>query len=410
MSGLRRLRRKMLQSAPLTSRRPAAKYERKETPMKSPLRNSLAVCAAALALVLLAALAQPAAAQEKKTKVERLLKVELDEFWSDDNGWTQLHWAALAKDGETVRRLLELGAIANPRAKGDGSEFSGEGQRLAGLLGKDASGWKNYAEPPLLVAAEFKSHVVASILIANGANVNMRNSYNYLTPLHWAAIRNMVEIAKLLIDKGANVNAQSKNGETPLNHANQRENSSMQSLLRRHGGRAGAGSPPTKTKTEKFLREEDVWGGQLDVNARVKPEWWVGNISHLHFAANQNDMEAARWLIANGAEVNAKSESGGTPLHVAAYNNAAEVAKLLIAKGANIEAKDNDGDTPLHWAVWENAAEVAKLLIEKGAEVNAKVEKGDYAGWTPMDAAIDEKHAKMQSFLKQHGGECSEKC
>ena len=104
--------------------------------MKSPLRNSLAACAAALALVLLAALAQPAAAQEKKTKVERLLKVELDEFWSDDNGWTQLHWAALANDGETVRRLLELGAVADPRTKEyDDSEFSEEGQRLARLLG-----------------------------------------------------------------------------------------------------------------------------------------------------------------------------------------------------------------------------------------------------------------------------------
>ena len=398
----RRAAANVLQSAPSI----LPHNERQETPMKSPLRNSLAACAAALALVLLAALAQPAAAQEKKTKVERLLKVELDEFWSDDNGWTQLHWAALANDGETVRRLLELGAIANPRAKGDGSEFSGEGQRLAGLLGKDASGWKNYAETPLLVAAEFKSHVVASILIAKGAKVNASNSYTYFTPLHWAAIRNMVEIAKLLIDKGANVNAQSKNNKTPFNYAN----SKMQSLLRRHGGRAGAGPPPTKTKTEKFLREEGQWkwGGQLDVNARVSPEGYSAhnNLSHLHVAAWKNDMVAARWLIAKGAEVNAENNNGWTPLGYAAEENAAAVAKLLIDNGAEVNAKTEYGTTPLHVAAYHNAAEVAKLLIANGAEVNAKDEDGE----TPLDWAIEKEHSAMQSLLRRNGGRCNKKC
>ena len=201
--------------------------------------------------------------------------------------------------------------------------------------------------------------------------------------------------------------------------------------------------PPTGTKTEKLLREKDVWGGQLDVNVRVSYKKWGINVSHLHVAAFENDMEAARWLIANGAEVNAKNKYGftplylavlnsaaevakllidnsaevnakdkygRTPLHFAAAENAAEVAKLLIANGAEVNAKAEYGDTPLHIAALNSAAEVAKLLIAKGAEINAKVEKGDYAGSTPMDAAIDEKHAEMQSFLKQHGGRCNTQC
>ena len=131
--------------------------------------------------------------------------------------------------------------------------------------------------------------------------------------------------------------------------------------------------PPTGTKTEKLLRKEDVWGGQLDVNARVKPDGSSSNYSHLVFAAHKNDMEAAKWLIANGAEVNAKTNLGGTPLHQAA---------------------------------WDNAAEVAKLLIDNGAKVNAKSKYGQ----TPLDEAIAQKHSAMQSLLRQHGGRCNTQC
>ena len=131
--------------------------------------------------------------------------------------------------------------------------------------------------------------------------------------------------------------------------------------------------PPTGTATEKLLWLQDVWGGQLDVNARVNPKWWAGNQSHLHFAAIRNDMEAARWLIANGAEVNAKNKAGSMPLHNAAWNNAAPVAELLIANGAAVNAKTKNGQTPL-------------------------------------DLAIREKNTAMQSLLRQHGGRCNEQC
>ena len=207
--------------------------------------------------------------------------------------------------------------------------------------------------------------------------------------------------------------------------------------------------PPTGTRTEKFLREKDAWGGQLDVNARVKPEGWHGNTSHLYAAAHKNDMEAAKWLIANGAEVNAKTNLGGTPLHQAAWDNAAEVAKLLIDNGAEVNAKDEQRGTPLHFAalknaaevakllidaeadvnaratvqrktplseaVWKNALEVAKLLLDAGANVNGKVNMlidGEYtvSGWTPMDTAIAEKYSAMKSLLRQHGGRCNKRC
>ena len=135
--------------------------------------------------------------------------------------------------------------------------------------------------------------------------------------------------------------------------------------------------PPTGTETEKHLREEDAWGGRLDVNARVI----VDGISddaiwhHLHIAAYENDMEAARWLLANGADIHAFPDSS-----------------LWW--------------TPLHMAAWRNAQEVVELLIAKGAEVNAKSD----SGFTPMDMAHIWGYREAQAILRQHGGRCNKRC
>ena len=132
----------------------------------------------------------------------------------------------------------------------------------------------------------------------------------------------------------------------------------------------------------------------------------------LHFAANYGRKEIAELLISKGAEVNAKSNKGITPLHNAALGggnqNAAhggqkEIAELLIAKGAEVNAKDRDGFTPLHSAaqVWIKVnTEVVELLIAEGADVNAK----DDDGTTPLDWAIRRKHSEIADLLRKHGG------
>ena len=82
---------------------------------------------------------------------------------------------------------------------------------------------------------------------------------------------------------------------------------------------------------------------------------------HLHFAAvPMNDSNSARWLIANGANVNAKAKYDRTPLHYAAWLcNATETAALLLKNGAEVNAKTNNNVTPLHSAAYSNATETA---------------------------------------------------
>lgn len=74
---------------------------------------------------------------------------------------------------------------------------------------------------------------------------------------------------------------------------------------------------------------------------------------------------SARLAINSGANVNAKDESGYTPLHGASI----EVSKLLIEKGADVNSRSDDGSMPLHSCT---DADKAKILIEAGADVNAR--------------------------------------
>ena len=194
------------------------------------LRASLYLAALAVAL----AAGHSAQAQQEKTKTERLLKAELDPFTADENGWTHMHWAAAANDGEAIRRLIELGGSTESTDHGDDSEFSTAGHRRASLLGVKMGEWKNIGDTPLIVAAELGGGIAASVLIASGADVNVKTN-NGSTPLHSAAVGNASDVARLLLENGAEVNAKNDNGNTPLHRAAWKNASDVARLLLENG-------------------------------------------------------------------------------------------------------------------------------------------------------------------------------
>ena len=87
---------------------------------------------------------------------------------------------------------------------------------------------------PLHFAAWKNTPDVAKLLMDRGAAVNATIKGN--TPLHVAASYNAPDVAKLLIDRGAAVNATNEDGETPLDRALEEGLSEMQALLRESGG------------------------------------------------------------------------------------------------------------------------------------------------------------------------------
>jgi hypothetical protein len=83
-------------------------------------------------------------------------------------------------------------------------------------------------------------------------------------------------------------------------------------------------------------------------------------------AARKSNVEAVKSLLAKGADVNAKTEYGATPLFFACDRGNVEVVKLLLAAGADVDARDTFYKaTPMIWAVQRDHAEVVKLLVEK---------------------------------------------
>lgn len=97
----------------------------------------------------------------------------------------------------------------------------------------------------------------------------------------------------------------------------------------------------------------------------------------LHFACsedrNHENKDTAEFLILEGADVNAKSKSGNTPLHVAAETGLNEIVGLLLDHSADVNARNNSGETPLDVALKEkynNTEGVVKILLSHGADIN----------------------------------------
>lgn len=103
------------------------------------------------------------------------------------------------------------------------------------------------------------------------------------------------------------------------------------------------------------------------------------------------------FLLTQGADVNAKSASGTTPLHVAVLRGHRAVTKLLMARGAEVNARDNGGFTPLHYV---DKKRIAALLLKAGADANARSNDGQ----TPVHRTLMQGHTNVADTIMKYGG------
>lgn len=121
------------------------------------------------------------------------------------------------------------------------------------------------------------------------------------------------------------------------------------------------------------------------------------DMTPLHEASAHGQLEAAKFLIAAGADVNARSRyNQETPLQSAATGGNVEIVQLLLSLGAKINAKGTYGWTPLHFAAWHGRLEVVKVLLAHGAAVDARGKDKD----TPLDLAAASKHQEVLELLR----------
>jgi len=170
--------------------------------------------------------------------------------------------------------------------------------------------------------------------LALGVNVNSHHFWTSETALIEAASHGHMEIVKLLVDRGADVNMKGEAWYGPLHAASAGGYVEIVELLLDHGA-------------------------DVNIFHHDKP---------LHYAAKNGHIRVAEILLARGANVNARGMDESTPLGSAVAHRRKEMAEYLLSKGADVNARANYGRTALFTCYANDDVEMGRLLLQHGAD------------------------------------------
>jgi ankyrin repeat protein len=162
------------------------------------------------------------------------------------------------------------------------------------------------------------------------------------TALQWAAELGRTEIARLLLQGGAEINSRGDGGATSILHAARNGHLDIIELFVKSGA---------------------------DVDAADST-----GITPLHEAAFHNQVGSITYLVMFGATIDARNHDGNTPLAVAAFNGHANACKLLIGLGADLRVKNSSGNSPIDEAQRGGKLEIADLMSTYDAELQLRAD------------------------------------
>ena len=330
--------------------------------------------------------------------IRLLLKHGASPYQADAAGSLPIH-AAARRSFETASLLAGKGdLIFLPEGNGRDSSvitraFNQGPSAVTALLGEklvnatDAQG----NTPTHLAALVGKVDIVAA-LIANGADINIRNSSGLL-PIDLAFANTYsaqhVMVAEELIKNysdipgdqrfyyafqaisNTGVESRFENGATVLHYAAEYDHFALMSLF---------------INRNAYLEARDE-----------------KNRTPLHIAVEQGNYAIIELLISAGADVDARNMEGATPLHLAyRYHQDVQIPRLLIEAGADIESRNIYGETPLHLSMSpEVTIEFTSLLVSSGADVDSR----DKSGNTPMMTGLAKNSRSSVELLLDHGAD-----
>ena len=221
---------------------------------------------------------------------------------------------------------------------------------------------------PLIAASAQGRRETVQILLERGADVNAQGEQSSKA-LEAALSSRRQEIVRMLLEKGAKINAQGSFYANALCTASRKGHKEIVSMLLEKG---------------------------VDVNARIR---YLGNA--LQAASSNGHQEVVHILLENGADINAQRGNLGTALEAASRNGNQEIVCMLLKKGAGVNAQGGGDSNALQNASSGGHHEVVRILLEKGADVNAQ---GGLWG-SALNAASVHGHQEVVRMLLEKGAD-----
>ncbi|XP_032429958.1 ankyrin-3-like isoform X15 [Xiphophorus hellerii] len=326
------------------------------------------------------------------------------------NGFTPLYMAAQENHLEVVQFLLDNGSSQSIATEDGFTPLAvalqqGHDQVVSLLLENDTKG--KVRLPALHIAARKDDTKAAALLLQNDHNADVeskmmvnRTTESGFTPLHIAAHYGNINVATLLLNRGAAVDFKARNDITPLHVASKRGNTNMVRLLLERGARIDARTKDGLTPLHCGARSghEQVVEMLLNRGAPIMSKTKNG-LSPLHMATQGDHLNCVQLLLHHEVPVDDVTNDYLTALHVAAHCGHYKVAKVILDKKANPNAKALNGFTPLHIACKKNRLKVMELLLKHGASIQAVTE----SGLTPIHVAAFMGHENIVHQLINHG-------
>ena len=224
-------------------------------------------------------------------------------------------------------------------------------------------------ETPLFVAFHEENTDIAKYLIDNGADINHKSRKDGWTVLHVACYLKNMELFNLLLDNYVDIEVTSNTGATPLY------------LVCKHGSHNDI-----SIDIIKALLLADIGDDEEDKYINKKAEH---GYFPLYIASKNGDEDIVELLLAYSANIEEKNEQGQTALMIAIQKNHGkshlEVIETLLKAGADFLYTDNTGRTALDWAQQNDDDDVIRLLIQ-------------YAPDSPTPSLSSRSSSKSKSF------------
>ncbi|KAF9875130.1 hypothetical protein CkaCkLH20_07396 [Colletotrichum karsti] len=214
-----------------------------------------------------------------------------------------------------------------------------------------------------------------------------------------AVIRGSVTMLKWLLSEGAKVNATDSQGLTALSQAALGDAEGEAKTLLDHNARIEHRDSDSRTPAIIAAQEDSCKVLTLLLKRGAKIEAKRKGHTPLSTAVTFGSMNAARVLVAEGADIHATDQGGWTLLNQAVRRLKFEFVEFLLDERALIEAGGRDGWTPLLEACGTNSERMVKLLLDRGANIEAPSSKA----WTPITYAISRGYDQIVEILLERG-------